>query len=81
LISAVRVLSSASNSAFLAFFSSSSGCNLVSSSLWFYIWICKSFMDCLFAACFCSRASWVGRFFKAYFTATKWSSILETGSR
>jgi hypothetical protein len=32
-ISTVRVLSSASNSAFLAFFSSSSGYNLVSSSL------------------------------------------------
>jgi hypothetical protein len=54
---------------------------LVSSSLWFYIWVCKSFIDCLFATCSYSRADWEDKFFKAWFTATKWSSSLETSSK
>jgi hypothetical protein len=54
---------------------------LVSSSLWFCIWVCKSFIDCLFVACSCSRAGWEDKFFKPCFTTTKWSSSLETGSK
>jgi predicted GNAT superfamily acetyltransferase len=70
-ISVVRVLGSASNAAFLAFFSSSAGYNLVSNFIWFCIWACKSFTDFLVVAFLCSRAGWEDRFFKACFTATK----------
>jgi hypothetical protein len=54
---------------------------LANNSFLLWIWACKSFTDCLAVALLCSRAGWEDRFFKACFTAAKWLSSWETGSR
>jgi hypothetical protein len=47
----------------------------------FWIWTYESFTNCLAVALFCSKAGQEDWFFKARFTAAKWLSNCEIGSK